>query len=397
MLIRSSVAVLTLVAVTACDKVPLGAPTNATITVNATTRAIPMGGSVEISAFVVEGGGTPVQNGTTVRFTTNLGTVEPADAQTSNGIATTTLRAGNASGVAQVRATSGAAGGGAGNTNLIEISIGAAAASNVTVSAAPSTVPPGGGTTTITAAVLDAAGNRVRGVPVLFTTTAGTLSSSTETTSDSGEASVQLTTTVAATVTARLTGGAVTGTVSVAVAVPNSIAVSLSSATVTAGTPVTLTVTPTVGSGNSASRVTISWGDGATDDLGIVPNARSVSHVYSTPGSYAITATGSTGEIASTVVTVSAAPSVTISASPTSGKFDTTTFAFTITPAPNTQPSSVRVNFGDGTAEINLGAITTATTVTKRYAVDGQYTVRVTQTNTNGSSSTAVVVVTATP
>ena len=44
---------------------------------------LPTGGSTEVSASVFEEAGTPVQNGTTVRFSTNLGRVEPAEAQTA--------------------------------------------------------------------------------------------------------------------------------------------------------------------------------------------------------------------------------------------------------------------------------------------------------------------------
>ena len=70
---RSAAVLATIVVVAgtlaACDKAPLLAPTNSTISVSATTRTLPLGGSTEISAYVIESAGTPVQNGTTVRFT----------------------------------------------------------------------------------------------------------------------------------------------------------------------------------------------------------------------------------------------------------------------------------------------------------------------------------------
>src|ERR1044071_3802105 len=75
----------------ACDKVPLTAPASSTITLSAPTRTLPTGGSTELSAQVIEPAGTPVQNGTTVRFTTNLGRVDPVETTTRNGIATTTF------------------------------------------------------------------------------------------------------------------------------------------------------------------------------------------------------------------------------------------------------------------------------------------------------------------
>ena len=63
---------------TACERVQLLAPTNSTITVTAPNRVLPLGGSTEVSAFVLEQSGTPVQNGTVVRFTATLGSVSPA-------------------------------------------------------------------------------------------------------------------------------------------------------------------------------------------------------------------------------------------------------------------------------------------------------------------------------
>ena len=94
-----------------CDKVPLLAPTNSTVTIDAGSRVVPTGGTTEVTAIVIESSGTPVQNGTLVRFTTTLGRLDPVEAQTRNGIAVTTFFAGNDSGIAEVHATSGGAGG----------------------------------------------------------------------------------------------------------------------------------------------------------------------------------------------------------------------------------------------------------------------------------------------
>jgi len=86
---------------------------------------------------VSESSGTPVQNGTTVRFTTTLGTLSAAEAQTTNGMATTMLIAGGTSGLAEVRAVSGAATGGAAAaaTNVVTITIGTAAVTALAVRA----------------------------------------------------------------------------------------------------------------------------------------------------------------------------------------------------------------------------------------------------------------------
>lgn len=407
MRLRSAVVGVALIAA-ACDKVPLTAPTNSTITLSAATRTVGVNGSLEITAMVLESAGTPVQNGTTVRFTTNLGTLDPVEAQTRNGIATTTFNAGTSSGVAQIRATSGAAGGastgtGTGGTattsNQIEISVGAAAAGTLTISASAATVPSSGGTVSVMAIVTDTAGNRVGNVPVTFTTTAGTLSASSVNTNSNGEATAQLTTNRTATVTARVGSGdtARTGTVTINAATANSISVAVTPTTTNAGAPVTLTVTPTVGANNVAPRVSVNWGDGRTDDLGTVAAARTVSHIYTTAGTYNIVATATAdGETTSASAPVTITPSsVTVSATPTSGPQATTTFSFTITPAPNQTARNVGIDFGDDSSR-ELGAITQATTVTKRYSAPGQYTVRVTQLNENGTTSTAVIIITVT-
>src|SRR5204863_446537 len=126
-------------------------------TVTAPNRVLPLGGSTEVSAFVLEQSGTPVQNGTVVRFTATLGTVSPGEAETRNGLAIVTFQAGSTSGIAEVRATSGGATGGTStsgtgttatttSTNVIQITIGAAAVNTITLRANPGSVPPNGGT-----------------------------------------------------------------------------------------------------------------------------------------------------------------------------------------------------------------------------------------------------------
>src|SRR5687767_7940860 len=107
---------LAALASSACEQVPLLAPTQSTISVSAAVPTLTPGGSTDITAFVTEHGGTPVQNGTLVRFTATLGTVSPVEVETRGGTAMTRFTAANASGVARVRATSGSASGGEGET-----------------------------------------------------------------------------------------------------------------------------------------------------------------------------------------------------------------------------------------------------------------------------------------
>src|SRR5687768_4589195 len=98
------VGLLTLMASAACDKVPLTAPTGSTVTLFSNTTIVPVNGTAEITATVIENGGTLVQNGTLVTFTTTIGLLDPNEARTRDGKVTVRLNAGNRSGRAVVRA-----------------------------------------------------------------------------------------------------------------------------------------------------------------------------------------------------------------------------------------------------------------------------------------------------
>ena len=194
---------------TGCDKVPLTAPTDSTLTVSASANVLPLGGSAEVSAYVAEDGGTQVQNGTVVRFTTNLGRVDPVEVQTRNGIARTTFLAGDVSGLADIKATSGGiVGGGETATNIVRITVGAAAVETVTLSANPGSVPATGGTVELVASVLSVNGAALPGVPVSFTTSAGTLAASRVVTDAAGEAKTSLSVTLTGDGTAVVTASA---------------------------------------------------------------------------------------------------------------------------------------------------------------------------------------------
>jgi hypothetical protein len=281
-------------AVIACDKMPLVAPTASTVTVTSGALVLPAGGSTEVSAFVAESGGTPVQNGTAVRFATNLGRVDPVEAQTRNGMAITTFHAGEVSGIADVRATSGATGGTAStggtgtttttSTNVVQITIGAAAVDTVTLRANPSFVQSRGGTVELVAGVLGAGGRSLSGVPVTFTTTEGTLSANRVTSDESGEARTSLTTERTATVTATAgtkTSAPVTVTRRDPPPVPTvTLAGTAGAATVGVGQLWTFTATVAGTDANTLPQ-RFRWNFG--DDSEATTNGNTTSHVYTTP------------------------------------------------------------------------------------------------------------------
>ena len=164
---------------------PLFAPTESTITLTASRLA--SSGDTELVATVIEQSGTPVQNGTTVIFTTTLGTIEPREARTKGGTATAVLRAGAQSGTATVSAFSG-------STRADDVTIEIAVTQTVILNVSPGSLPSSGGVVTLIAVVHDANGNPLQGIAVVFTADAGVLSSTTAVTDGSGEARTFLTT-----------------------------------------------------------------------------------------------------------------------------------------------------------------------------------------------------------
>lgn len=391
----SLVALATLITA-GCEQVPLVAPSASTISVSAPTSTLAIGASTEVTAMVTESSGTPVHNGTLVRFTATLGRVEPVEVETRGGVATTTFIAGNASGIAEIRATSGGATGGEGTppANVVSIRVGAAAAGSVVLTAAPSRVPPSGGTVTLTSSALDASGNRLVGVPITFSTDAGTLSSTAAVTDANGEARVSLTTNREAKVTAQA-GDKTSPVFTVGVNIATSLTLAITPTTPLAGTPVTLNIRPGTG---TAARVVINWGDGRSDDLGVVAAERNITHVYQASGSYTVTATA-TGDgdtfTTSATVTVLSAAAVTVSDPAPANPQPGTAVVLTITPTAGTTPRVV-VAWGDGTEE-DLGVVTGPRSVTHSYQVAGNYLLTVNSTSGGDTFSVTKVVIVRSP
>lgn len=399
----------------ACEKVPLTSPTGSTISLSTNSNIVPINGSVEVTATVLESSGTAVQNGTTVVFTSDFGHMDPAEAQTQNGRAKVRFVAGAQSGTVKVNAFSGGATTSGGTTSgALTLLVGGAAAGRLTLRAEPPNIPQTGGTVQIIANVTDTNGNALAGAPVTFTvgstgTGTGILSNPSTVTDQTGNARTALTTTQTAIVTATVataTATAVTATVTVNVLAAPSVTLGCPTVTQQAGVAVSCTITPTVATGGaSIQSVSINWGDGTGETpVGNVTGATTVSHVYNSPGTYTATASATdlnsqrgTGSAAIVVQRVN--PTITISG-PATG---TTGVPVTFTVTPPTSPpqpiTNVTVDFGDGTSR-NLGAITGATSFTKTFGSEGGYTVTATATDASGgrgSSSTGIVVTTSNP
>ncbi len=374
---------LAALAATACDKVPLLAPTNTTIRLTAGLGVLPVTGSTDIVAVVIESAGTPVQNGTVVTFTSSLGTVEPREARTQNGQVSVRFIAGSQSGSAKIGAFSGGA-----KSEDIEILVGAAAAGAMTLRADPAFVPATGASVAVIAQVLDKGGNPLPGVAVTFSADAGILSQSTALTNASGEATVELGTNVPTKVTATVGGSTTVLTATISVA-----ALSLPAMTVTAasslggsnttetGLPIIFTLTPPTGAGVRSAR--IDYGDGQSENLGAVPAAITRAHTYTRPGTYLVTVTatdafGLTGTTTLAII-VNERGTVGVTVQVLSNISGLVTFSVSTS---GTISGSIRTydwDFGD-----NTGTTTTGPQTSHRYTASGTYVVRVSVRTTTG-------------
>ena len=398
----------------ACDKVPLLAPTGSVISLFATANTVPLNSEIEIVANVIENGvtqsgngttgtpgttttgtttpgaGTPVQNGTLVSFTTTIGRIEPSEARTNNGQVRVKFISGAQSGTATITAFSGGASG-----KLENLKVGSAGVERVLISASPQTLGPSGGTSTITARVEDVSGTGLAGIPVTFTTDAGSLSPSSSTTDSLGNATTTLNTSRAAKVTANVAGK--TADVSVGLNPRTGITLAGPTTPVSAGVPATFTVG--VGATANIRDVTIDFGDGERRSLGAISGSTTIQHTYLEPGTFNVSATANEAsgfnETVSTAVTIlpGQPPAVIITASNTNPSVgETVIFTATVSGATSTV---LRYEWNFGNGAVPATAETTGNRATASYLNTGTkiITVRVVQaTGPSGDGQTAIVV-----
>lgn len=387
----------------ACDKVPLLAPSGSVITLLPTATSVPVNGSIEIVATVIENGvapapptggnggtgggttttgqpgaGTPVHNGTLVTFTTNLGRIEPTEARTQNGQVRVRFFASNQSGLATITAFSGGA-----SAKIENLPIGSAAAERLLISASPQTLGPAGGSAQIAARVEDTSGAGLAGVPVTFTTSAGQLSASSTMTDAEGTARTTLTTSRESTVTANVAGK--TAEITISLNPRTGISIAGPQNSVSAGQPTSFTV----GVGNNANvrDVTVDFGDGRVLSLGPISGSTTVQHTYTAPGTYSVRATateasGFTESVATSVTILPAQPpGVIITPSTTT---PTVNQIFTLTANVSGATSTIqqyRWDFGDGRTRTTTGPQTTIS-----YPTVGTKVIQVTVDQATGPS-----------
>lgn len=371
-------------ALVSCDKVPLTAPSGSNVTLSVNSTSMPLNGTAQLTAIVIEAAGTAPQNGTVVTFTTTLGSVDPREARTVNGQAVTTFRSGTTSGTARLTAISGDA-----TSEVVELLIGGAAASAVLLRTEPGSAP---NAVDVVATVIDSGGNPVRGVTVSFSATSGIATPGAATTNDAGEARTTVTAFGESTVTARAGGQTATITISSAAV---TLALTNPAALPEAGVPTSFTVTPPAS--GTLREVVIDFGDNTPPlNLGAVTGPRTFNHTFARAGNYTVTArsTSAQGNPSTTTLPLQVFDSVpvpvTVGASPNPvGVGVPTTLTATATVAAPDAVRSYEWTFGDGTT-----AETTGPTVPKSYSVPLRFNVQVRVTTVLGRSGNGQVTVT---
>lgn len=293
-----------LLALPSCEFVGPTAASGAQISISANPLTIGLNGAQAIVTVIVsQEDGNPPPRGTLVFLTTTLGTIA-SQVELSNGRASATLVSGSQAGVATVTAQSG----GAGESSL-DILVGAVLDEIVLVPT-PASLPPGGGDVQLKAVALGDDAEPLVNVPIVFSTTAGTLQSggSVVRTNAAGEAVDRLSTTANATVTA--TSGSISSSAMITVAVeqPNVAPVAgftFSPADPHVGQEVFFNAATSTDSDGSIVSYEWDFGDGDDDE------GRETSHVFAVAQSFVVVLTvtdddGASGATSSTVmVTVS--------------------------------------------------------------------------------------------
>lgn len=354
----------------ACNKMPLTAPSGSSITLVAATNTLPVNGSTQITAVVIEGGetngagnsttvtpgaGTPVQNGTQVSFTTSLGSIQPSTAETHDGKAVVTLSGNGQSGTATITAISGPA------SKTMTVAIGAAGANHITVTANPQALPSTGGTSTIVASVQDAQGNGLLGVPVSFSTTAGTLSATTVLSDAGGNATTLLTTSAPATVTASSGGATAALTGTVAVTLNSQVLLGITAPTsVTVSVPAAFTVSvSSTGTGTTFVKdVVVDFGDSTAPlSLGQISSTTPAPapHLFAKSGSLTMTVTATDSQGNQTVIhsPVIVAPLTAVGVANPSTTTAGNSILFTVTPTTGALIDHYVWDFGEGDGPIS--------------------------------------------
>jgi hypothetical protein len=177
-----------------CDSAIPTAPAGTILTISANPSQISLNGSSTITVVGRKPNGSPLNEGTEIFFSTDLGSVNPAvTAVDEDGVARTTLRGDGRVGTAAVEARVGTGSGGEGGSGIatVQVLVGRAAGA-VSLQATPSSIPDDNEdhSVQLLAVVRDSNGQPLADAPVNFQTDLGSLASggSFKTTNAAGEA-----------------------------------------------------------------------------------------------------------------------------------------------------------------------------------------------------------------
>ena len=146
-----------------CEDSYLTAPPRSTISVTVNPEFVAANGGVsELTAFVIEPAGTFVSDGTVVRWTTDLGRIDP-ETRTTRGVATARFVSDSRSGTANIQVFSGSVSA----EDVPPITVGNARVEALRLRAVPSRIT-NSSSTHVIATVVDENGNPVANVPVTF-------------------------------------------------------------------------------------------------------------------------------------------------------------------------------------------------------------------------------------
>lgn len=366
------------------------------MTLTVSNTSIPINGTAQVTAAVIESGGTAVHDGTMVTFVGAFGNFTPPEAATVGGVAKT-IFTGTGSGTAKIGAFSGAA-----KATEVEVKVGGAAAGSIAMRSEPATLPQGGGSTQIVAIVRDGSGNPLPIAPVNFTSDQGNLSATAAVTDANGEARVTLSTNRDTVVTANVIGTVTTTTTVRIISAPSvTIALATSSTTPAIGVTTNFIVSPvTVTGGTSIQNVTVNWGDGSAEQhLGPISGPTNITHAFTNSGNYNVvaTATDATGQRSTSTLSVNVqriAPTVTITpVTSTTTAGSTLAFAVSAVPGTGGPPiQNIRVIVSPGGQEVYSGP--SGGGFTHTFTTAGTHTLTATATDTANSTGSGTAVVT---
>lgn len=310
-----------------------------------------------LSTTVEDAHGNPLGAGLTVNWSSTAGNLaSPTSITDANGVATNVLTSPTTVGSATVQASVNGA------SSSASITFTAGEPGGIVLAATSTSIPANGtSTSTLSATVKDPKGNAISGQIVNWTTTAGSLASTTATTDANGVATTVLTSsTTAAIARVQATVGSLSesATVTFEVGAPASVSLTPSAPSITANGSSTSTLSATVKDayGNPISGASVSWttSTGTLADTTSPTDSNGVATMVLTSSTSAGLATvqASIGAVkATTAVTFTAGQIANISASASASAIvpngtSTSTLSATVKDAYGNPVSGVTVNWG---------------------------------------------------